>query len=155
MQTGKEQVMFGWTTAVCGLGFLALASSGSVWAAVPINTVRRWQESAPEAVSITVLSVNKASSTRPYVELRPNGSVTTLDIAVNARVDLVHRTESGLAPQEIIIIRYHARRYEPVSPPGGNYGLTLNVGQRAKAYLRKTSDNTFELAYDAGCLEPL
>ena len=146
--------MFKSVVAFYGLVFV-LAAGGSVWAAVPISTIQRWQEAAPEVVGITVLSVDQISSTRPYVELRPEGSVTTLNLSVNAKVDVVHRTASGLAPETTIVIQYSARRYKPVSPPDGNYGVILDISQKAKAYLKKKAENTYELACDVGCLETL
>jgi hypothetical protein len=141
--------------AVYGLGFFVLAAGGSVWAAVPITTIQRWQEAAPEVVGITVLSVDQVSRTLPYHNLRPDGSVTTIDFTLKARVDIVHRTISGLAPGSTIAIQYSARRYEPISPPDGNYGTILQIDGKAKAYLKKRADDTYELSCDVGCLETL
>jgi hypothetical protein len=141
--------------AVFRLGVFVLVAGGSVWAAVPISTIQRWREAAPDVVGITVLSVDQVSSTRPYVELRPEGAVTTFKLTVNAKIDVVHRTASELVPGATIVIQYSARRYKPVSPPDGNYGVILDMGQKAKAYVKKKAENAYELACDVGCLETL
>ena len=40
--------------------------SDVVAVAVPENVIRGWQNSAPEALDITVLSIDETSTTRPY-----------------------------------------------------------------------------------------
>jgi len=151
--------MFKSAIAICEVGFFVFAAGGFVLAAVPNSTVQRWQEAATDVVSITVLLVDQTSSTKPYKppydKLSPDGSVTTFDLSVTARVDVVHRSASALTPQTTIIVQYGARRYKPAPPPGGDYGVILETGQKAKAYLKKKDGNTYQLAGDIGCLEKL
>jgi hypothetical protein len=137
---------------VCEIGFFLIAAGNFVLAAVPISTIQSWRDAATDVVSITVLSVDQKTSTKPYSG--PDGSVTTYDISLTARVDAVDRSANALTPQTTIIVHYNAQYYEPVPPPGGNYGTILKINQKAKAYLKKDG-NEYRLAGSIGCLEKL
>ncbi|MBI3700854.1 MAG: hypothetical protein HY242_10480 [Afipia sp.] len=147
--------MLRFVAAACGFGLAAVAVAVSVKAAIPVSTIQRWQEAAQDVVGISVLSIDQVVSTRAYADLRPDGSVTTFNITLKAKIDVVYRSTSGLSPNTTIIVQYGARRYKPVSPPDGNYGVILDIGQKAKVYLKKKADSSFELACDIGCLETL
>jgi hypothetical protein len=138
--------------AICEIGLFVIAAGNFVLAAVPISTIQSWRDAATDVVSITVLSVDQKTSTKPYGG--PDGSVTTYDISLTARVDVVDRSANGLTPQTTIIVHYDAQYYEPVPPPGGNYGTILKINQKAKAYLKKNG-NEYRLAGSIGCLEKL
>jgi hypothetical protein len=64
---------------------IVAACAGSIQAAVPLTQVREWQRRAPEALSITALSVDRASATHPYGN---GGSVTTTNVTLTAKVDV-------------------------------------------------------------------
>ncbi len=139
------------------VGALLLAPSGSNWAAVPSNVIKGWQDHAPEAVEITVLSIDQLSAIRPYNTMNSTGSETTTQVTLTARVDVVHRTSSNLVPGSIIVVHYvHTSYKTPVPPPGaGDTTILLDVHDRAAAYLKKTDETTYEPEGAMGCLVKL
>ena len=128
----------------CFIAAIVAAAAGPIWAAVPVGTIKGWQDSAPEAVNITVLSIDKTSSIRPSTV--PGGSVTTTIVIMTAKVDVVLRTASGLAPGAVIVLRYSIVRQEP-PVPSGPQNIILNAGDRARAYLEGSGKN-LKLACD-------
>jgi hypothetical protein len=141
---------------VLGLfGATVAAATEEIWAAVPANVLRGWRDGAPEALNVTVLSKDETSASRPFGTL-PGGSVTTTDVTLTAKVDVVHRTASGVAPGSVIVVRYELTRYTPPpGPPDGSRGIVLNIGEKAAAYLKQTNENNFHLACLFGCLVKL
>jgi len=137
--------------AFCLLSLTAVPINAPLWAAVPANIIKGWQDSAPEAIDITVLAVDKNASVRPYSAV-PGGTVTTTNVTLRARIDAVHRTTSNLVPGAEIVVKYVVEHYEPVPPPDGNYGTLLDPQDRATAYLKKSGDQTFDLSCVFGCL---
>jgi hypothetical protein len=144
--------MFKSAIAICAIGFFVIAAGSFVLAAPAPSTIQSWRDAATDVVSITVLSVDQKTSTKPLVG--SDGSVTTYDISLTARVDVVDRSANALTPQATIIVHYGAQYYEGFTPVGGNYGTILKIGQKAKAYLKKNG-NEYRLAGDIGCLERL
>jgi hypothetical protein len=145
----KSFVAFGLTVSI------VIAAPGRISAAVPESVIQGQQNSAPEAMDITVLSKDETSTTRPYGTL-PGGSVTTTNVTLTAQVDVVHRTASGLALGSVIVVQYEITRYQP--PPGpldGAQGIILNIGDKAAAYLKPANDKNFQLACVMGCLVKL
>jgi hypothetical protein len=134
---------------------IVLTEAGAIWAAVPMAVIKSWQDRAPEAVEITVLTANKKSMTRPYNAMRPGGSQTTTYVTLTATVDVVYRTASNLTPGSVILVRYVIQRYKPIPPPDGDYGIILDRQDRAMAYLKKSGESIFDLACDVGCLVKL
>jgi len=134
-------------------GALVIAVIGSNWAAIPSNVIKGWQDHAPEAVEITVLSVDKQPAIRPSND----GSLTTAQITLTARVDVILRTASNLVPGSVIVVHYGHTSYKgPLPPPGaGDTNILLDIGDRAVAYLKKTGETTYEPAGAAGCLVKL
>src|SRR5437764_15382144 len=114
-------------SAFCLIAAIVVAAAGSIWAAVPLNQVRSWQDSAPEAVNVTALSIDQTSETRPYGN---GGSVTTTLVTLTAKVDVVHRTVSGLVPGSVIVVRY-SRSGQTPPVPGIQQDIVLNIGERA------------------------
>jgi hypothetical protein len=131
---------------------LAQLATGPTHAAVPAKVIKAWQDNAPEMLEVTVLSISKTSETSPSDIMGSGGSVTTGDISLTAKIDQVHRTASNLKPGDEIIIKYKFRRYTPIPPPDGNYGVILNSGEKATAYLKQVGGTAYELACDTGCL---
>jgi hypothetical protein len=136
--------------------FVSLAASiliddTVVRAAVPANVIKAWQDNAPESVDITVQSVEKTSRARIY-DAVPGGSVTTTNVTLRAKIDVVRRSASNLTPGTEIVVRYVVQHYDPAAPPDGNYGIILSPQDSATAYLKKASDGTFELDCVFGCL---
>jgi hypothetical protein len=137
--------------AVCLIAAIVIAAAGSIWAAVPLSQVRSWRDSAPEAVNVTALSIEQNSEIRPYAN---SGSATTTLVTLTARVDVVHRTVSGLVPGAVIVVRYMRSAQSPPTP-GIQQDIILNIGERAAAYLKQTSEKTYMLACPFGCLDRL
>jgi hypothetical protein len=122
----------------------------SIWAAVPLSAIRALQDTAPEAVNITAIRVDKNSATR-----HGNAqSVTTTDVTLTAKVDVVRRTASGLVPGSEIVVRYEVTHREPPIP-GPQQDIILNPGEKAVAYLKHKDENNFTCAAMPGCLERL
>ncbi len=134
------------------VGTIFAATSGSIWAAVPLSVVQRWQNAAPESLMVTVVSVDHASSTRSV----PGnvGSVTTINVTFAAKVDAVHRTASGVVPGAVILVRYQITHQEP-PVPGIQQERLVSAGEKTTAYLKHIGENRYELACAYGCLEKL
>lgn len=113
-------------------------------AAVPSSTIKAWQDSAPEALEVTVLSVREERQAQP-VAGQPNCTQTHYEFTVTAKVDVVHRSASGVQPGRTITFRHGAMRIGPCALPGMNSGEILKGGDRAEAYLRPagTPDGAF------------
>jgi hypothetical protein len=139
------------------VGALVVVATGSNWAAIPTNVIKGWQDHAPEAVEITVLSIDELSAIRPFGEMGSGGSQTTTQVTLTARVDVVHRTASNLVPGSVIVVHYvHTSYKAPLPPPGaGDTNILLDIRDRAAAYLKKTRETTYEPAGAAGCLVKL
>jgi hypothetical protein len=133
----------------CLIVAIMVAMAGAIWAAVPLTQVQAWQNSAPEALTITALSIDKVSETRPFGN---SGSLTTTLVTLTARVDVVHRTVSGLAEGSMIVVRYSLSLQDP-PPPGIQQEIVLNAGERATAYLKQENGKNYILACPFGCLE--
>jgi hypothetical protein len=153
-QNREIEFMFKYGIALCEVGFLVIAASSFVLAAVPFTTIQSWRDAATDVVSITVLSVDQRTITKPLAE-GSDGSITTYDISLTARVDVVDRSANALTPQTTIIIHYGAQYYQGMIPVGANYGTILKIHEKAKAYLKKKDGNMYELAGPIGCLEKL
>ena len=127
-------------SAFCFIAAIVLVATGSIWAAVPEKVLRAQEGSAPEAVNITALSIDETSETRPYNGKVPGASVTTRHITMTAKVDVVLRTASNLAPGSVIVVRYENTFHEPPLP-GPQPTIVLNTGDRATAYLKRGSSS--------------
>lgn len=130
---------------------IVVAGAGSIWAAVPLSQVRSWQDSAPEAVNVTALSIDQTLDTHPDGN---GGSVTTTLVTLTAKVDIVHRTVSGLVPGSVIAVRY-SRSGQTPPMPDIQQDIVLSIGESAAAYLRQADEKTYILACPFGCLEGL
>ncbi len=139
------------------VGALVVAVTGPNWAAIPTNVIKGWQDRAPEAMEITVLSIDELSAIRPYNATGSGGSQTTTQVTLTARVDTVHRTASNLVPGSVIVVHYVHTSYKMSRPPpgSGDTNILLGIGDRAAAYLKKTGETTYEPAGAAGCLVKL
>ena len=106
-----------------------LASHGAaVGAELPPYVYKDMQASAPESLVIEVLSVK----TKKADEAR----LVRVSVTVEARVERVNRTQSGLKPGATIRITYDHRRYK--EPPAGPSEVpVLGRGQVCPAYLKK------------------
>jgi len=111
-------------TTLCLLAVLALCGDESLQAAVPASVIKGWRDSAPESVDVTVLSADKNSAVRPY-DAVAGGLVTITNVTLHAKIDVVHRSASKLAPGAEIVVKYLVQHYDPVAPPDGNYGIVL------------------------------
>jgi hypothetical protein len=140
--------------AICLASLAAVAAPATIWAAVPTNVIRGWQNNAPEALEIAVMSVAKGTPETRAMNGTPGGVVTKTSVTLVARVDVVHRSASNLQPGAVIVVKYIVQRSKP-RVPDGDYGLMLNNGERARAYLKPAGDRAFELAGAVGCLEKL
>jgi hypothetical protein len=143
--------------AFCLIGVVALAMTASSPAAVPSDTIKRWQEEAPDVVEFTVLWIDETSAIRPWPGMEGRrGSLRTTNVALTAKADAVRWTSSNLEQGAIIIVHYAVRRYAPPpAPPDGDLGVSLEIGDRAVAYLKMTGERTYELSCDVGCLVKL
>ena len=112
-----------------------LAAAGTANAAVPLKTTKAWQDSAPEALDITVVSVSEETESKP-VAAHPGCTTSTRKLTVTARVDAVRRSASGLKPGEVVVFRHTVIRTWPCAIPGGSFGAMVNAGDRATVYLR-------------------
>ena len=89
--------------------------------------------------------------TRPWAA--GGGSMTATDVTLTAKVDEVRRSAGGLATGSVISVRYGITRYTRLpGPPDGNQGISLNIGEKALAYLTPMNNRTFQLAGPVGCL---
>jgi hypothetical protein len=131
------------TALALALG-LAGATAATGHAAVPNSTIKGWQDSAPEAVEVTVLSVRDDTQAQP-VAGQPNCTQTRHELTVTAKVDVVHRTAGGLQAGRTITFHDSAMRIGPCILPGMSFGAIWTVGDHVDAYLRPagTADGAF------------
>ncbi len=125
---------------------MAIASLTGAYAAVPVCTTPARQDSAPEALEVTVLSVKGGTPVQTVVS-QPNCIQTRQEFTVTAKVDVVRRSASGMQPGRTIAFRHSTIRTGPCALPDGNFGAALNGGDRVQAYLRPALDGGF-LALD-------
>jgi hypothetical protein len=122
---------------VCVLAFFVATTP--LEAAVPLSTIKKWQDSATEALELTVLSVNKSTRAGQAIgDQFPGCTQTFTDQTVTAKVDVVHRSAGGLQPGDVIVFDNTFMYVSPLSciVPGYPMGETFNPGDRAEAYLR-------------------
>ena len=117
---------FGWRVAAFAMfATLGLAADRS-WAELPPQAYRQRQAAAPEVLVIKVRSVVTKATDRPDHKLIAN--------TVEAVVEHVARTTTGLKPGAVIKIVYTQRRYEkPLAGP--SEVPTLKEGEVRPAYL--------------------
>ncbi len=111
-------------------------------AAVP---VKNWEDSAPEALEVTLLSVKEDEKQVLPVAGQPNCTKTIREFTMTAKVDAVRRSASGVQPGRTITLHDSVIRTGPCILPGGNFGEIFNGGDRVEAYLRPagTPDGAF------------
>jgi len=109
---------------------LLLVSSGTVGRAeLPPYVYKDMQANAPESLVIKVLSVRTKKTDEPRL--------VRVSVTVEARVQQVSRTQTGLKPGDIIRIKYdHRRHKEPMAGP--SEVPLLKKRQVCPAYLKKT-----------------
>jgi hypothetical protein len=139
-------------SASCLIGAIAVVMTGSSRAAVPEDTMRAWRDKAPEALDVTVLSSDQASTTNVRRDRTPASTVTTAIVTLNARVDYVRRTASGVMKDSMIVVRYQVTREDP-PVPGVTGNRALLTGEKATVYLKNMGANDFVPACEA-CLVP-
>jgi hypothetical protein len=104
-------------------------------AAVPLSVIDGWKDSAPEAIEITVLKVEESTQAGPVAGM-PGCVHTRTTSTVTARINVVRRSASGLAPGNVIVFEHDVISMWPCVIPCGNSGTALAVGNRAAVYLR-------------------
>jgi hypothetical protein len=106
-----------------------LASSASVGRAeLPPDVYKDMQANSPESLVVKVLSVKTKNKNEPRL--------VRVSVTVEARVERVNRTQSGLKPGQLIRIKYdHRRHREPMAGP--SEVPVLRRGQVCPAYLKK------------------
>jgi hypothetical protein len=114
---------------------LAVAAIGAAESAVPDTTIKAGQDSAPEALEVTVLSVSKTSQAQPEPG-HPGCTRTVTEFTVTAKIDAVQRTASGLKPGQTITFNHTMISLYPCVLPGVNFGQALSAGDHVEAYLR-------------------
>jgi hypothetical protein len=156
-QQNRNVYMRKFLVALCLVAGVAWAAIASSRAAVPSDTVKRWQDEAPDVVELTVLSIDETAAIRPWPGMEGRrGSVRTTNVTLTAKVDAVRRTSSNLEQSALIVVHYVMRRYAPPpGPPDGDLGVSLEIGDRVVAYLKMTGERTYELSCDVGCLVKL
>lgn len=98
-------------------------------AELPPSVYKGRQEKAPESLVIRVLSVRTEESDEPQL--------IRLAVTLEARVERVNRSRSGLKRGDVIRIRYEHRRYrEPRAGP--SEVPVLEKGRAYPAYLSKS-----------------
>lgn len=114
---------------------LLLVSSGSVGRAeLPPRVYKDMQANSPESLVIKVLSVKRKNKNEPRL--------VRVSVTVEARVEQVNRTQSGLKPGQVIRIKYdHRRHKEPMAGPGEV--PVLKRGQACPAYLKKDDSGVY------------
>lgn len=119
---------------------LLLAASGAVGRAeLSPDVYKQMQANSPESLVIRVLSVKTKNRDEPRL--------VRVSVAVEARVEQVNRTQSGLKPGAVIRIKYdHRRHKEPMAGP--SQVPVLKKGQILPAYLKK--NDTADYAPAAG-----
>jgi hypothetical protein len=121
---------------------VAVSSSASSKAAVPESTIKAQQDSAPEALEITVVSVTQSTQAQA-VPGYPGCTRTVRELTVNAKVDVVRRSASGLQPGQTVAFNSTVISTFPCVFPGVNVGQMVNVGDQFEAYLRPGAGATF------------
>jgi hypothetical protein len=108
---------------------LLLASSGAIGGAeLPPYVYKDMQANAPESLVIKVLSVKTKRADEPQL--------VRVSVTVEARVERVSRTESGLKRGQVIRIKYEHRQHkEPMAGP--SEVPVLKRRQVYPAYLKK------------------
>jgi hypothetical protein len=112
----------------------AVATIGSAVSAVPQQTIKAWQDGAPEALEITVLSLSETRQAQP-VPGQPGCTRTVREFTVTAKIDAVRRTASSLKPGQTITFNHSTISVYPCVLPGVNFGQVLSVGDHVEAYL--------------------
>ena|ERR1700719_1204799 len=105
---------------------VVILGTTDVRAELPPYVYKEWQEKAPEALVIKVLSVSKRETA--------GENWKQIEFTVKAEVQKVERSATKLAPGAAIEIRYSQRHY---SPPivGPSEVQALKEGQVCPAYL--------------------
>jgi hypothetical protein len=134
MRTNEGVMLSRRAAAVC-LAAVCVAAVSAANAAVPLKTIKAWQDSAPEALDITVVLVSEETESKP-VAAHPGCTTSTRKLTVTARVDAVRRTAGGLTPGQVVVFRHSVIRTGPCALPGGSFGALLSGGDRATVYLR-------------------
>jgi hypothetical protein len=112
-----------------------LAAAGPVEAAIPQSTIQGWQDSATEAIEITVLSVDESKRANPVAGV-PGCVRTYTTLTVTAEIKVARRSASGLEPGNVIVFDDEVLSVWPCVIVDGNIGQPLNPGDRAVVYLR-------------------
>jgi hypothetical protein len=112
-----------------------LAAAGPVEAAIPQSTIQGWQDSATEAIEITVLSVDESKRANPVAGV-PGCVRTYTTLTVTAEIKVARRSASGLAPGNVIVFDDEVLSVWPCVIVDGNIGQPLNPGDRTVVYLR-------------------
>jgi hypothetical protein len=128
------------------LAVLLLANFSIVGRAeLPPYVYKEWQQQAPESLVIKVRSVKTRETDEPRRK--------RIDVDVEARVEQVVRSKTGLRAGDVIRISYvHSRHKEPISGPsevpilkeGGVYPAYLRGGQREKGYAPAAGGYSFQ-----------
>ena len=119
---GRPKIAFSLFTALVFVTSIAVAE-------LPPYVYKQWQQDAPEALIIKVLSVE--TITRDENEERKIVFVT-----VQAQVQLVWRSKSGIRPGTAISISYeHTQHKRPHVGP--SQVPILETGEECPAYLKK------------------
>lgn len=114
---------------------LLLVTSGTVGRAeLPPDVYKDMQANSPESLVIKVLSVKTRNKNEPRL--------VRVSVTVEARVEQVNRTQSGLKPGQVIRIRYdHRRHKEPMAGP--SEVPVLKHRQVCPAYLKKDGSGVY------------
>jgi hypothetical protein len=126
--------------------------TGSGRAAVPDDTMRAWWDKASEALDVTVLTSDQASTTDVRRDRVPASTVITTIVTLNVRVDGVRRTASGVMKDSVIVVRYQVTREDPPIPSVTG-DRALLIGEKATVYLKNMGANNFVPACQV-CLIP-
>ncbi|HJT81074.1 MAG TPA: hypothetical protein VJ719_07750 [Chthoniobacterales bacterium] len=129
-----------------GIALFSLAVAiSAMYAELPPQVYRQYQDEAPEAVSLTVRSVKQAE--------KEEKEFTLISIVAEARIDKVTRSASGLRPGDVIRIEYqHRKDKEPV--PGPSQPDIVAEGKTYPAFLRKQSDGSYGIAAGGFSFKP-
>ncbi len=126
--------------------FLALALAvGTLGVTIPLSHLAAanwsWENSAPEALEVTVLS---ARDEKRYEPKGPNCNWTIHEYTITAKVDVVHRSASGVQPGRTITFK-NTVTWTGCPIPRGDFGAMVHDGDRAEAYLKpaETPDGAF------------
>lgn len=114
---------------------LLLVSSGTVGRAeLPPYVYKDMQANSPESLVIKVLSVKTKIKNEPRL--------VRVSVTVEARVEQVNRTQSGLKPGQLIRIKYdHRRHKEPMAGP--SEVPVLKRAQVCPAYLKRDDSGVY------------